>query len=90
MGNITAVADAIKPHLCGGDEILVTGKISDLEFVRLGEEGGRWMDFFEDYLVPQIELRLFILESKTKINYSCRLESWRFRGFKDEDGETIQ
>jgi hypothetical protein len=86
----SSVADAIKPRLSGGDEISIEGEISDLAFARLGRDGAGWMDFFEDYLVPQIELRLFVLELKTKIHYSCQPKSWRFRDFKGENGEPLE
>jgi hypothetical protein len=83
------VAAAIKPHLSGGNELSVTGKVDHLEYLLSNTDGAPWMDFFEDYLIPQVELGLLMFGVRSTIVHSCNSTSWRFRRFRDENGNEI-
>ena len=93
LGSVIATSDtvaaAIKPYLSGGHELSVTGVYSHLKYLQSHTDGAPWMDFFEDYLIPQIELRFLIFGIRTTVVYSCNATAWRFRRFRDEDGNEI-
>ncbi|MEI6270495.1 MAG: toll/interleukin-1 receptor domain-containing protein [Methylococcaceae bacterium] len=84
-----SVSEMIKPYLSGGNELSVTGRVDHLQHLQLNTNGGPWMDFFEDFLVPQIELRLLIFGIRSTLQYSCDRKSWRFRRFRDENDKII-
>jgi hypothetical protein len=91
LGTVLATSDpvaaAIRPHLSGGDEISVMAPLTQLKYIRSLRDGGPWMDFFEDYLIPQVELRLLIAGVGTTVVHSCDSASWRFRRFMTEEGD---
>jgi len=80
------VAEAIKPYLSGGNELYVIGLVDHLKYLQSNTDGATWMDFFEDYLVPQVELRLLMFDIRTTVVHSCNSTSWKFRRFRDENG----
>lgn len=84
-----ALSTAVKPYLSGGDEISIIGRMDHLYHIQNNTDGQRWMDFFENFLVPQIELRLLVFGIDTALMYSCNRVSWRFRRFRDQNGNAI-
>ena len=46
-------------------------------------------DLFEDFFVPQLELRLLTDRSERRIRYSAHLEHWSITSRKDENGNYV-
>ncbi|MEI8148887.1 MAG: hypothetical protein WCG62_07390, partial [Actinomycetes bacterium] len=93
LGSVLVTSDLlsnmIRPYLSGGDELSVRGRIDHLMYLQRNIDEGPWMDFFENFLIPQIELRLLMFGTDSTLSYSCNRNNWRFRRFRDEKGHEI-